>query len=92
MKVTVRAGQSLMDVALQEYGALEPVFDLARLNNISPTEVMSAGNSLERTDIVPDRQMEKYCKDNQISPATDETVDREIVLRIFTREFTQEYM
>ncbi len=42
----VIAGQSLSDIAVQEDGTIETVFDWALANNISVTEILKAGTVL----------------------------------------------
>lgn len=92
MKVTVRAGQSLMDVALQEYGALEAVLLLAWENGVSPTEDPAAGAELERPDAVFDRAMERYFRRGGVSPATARTETSAADAGIFTGTFTLQFM
>ena len=38
------------------------------------------------------KEMENYCKANRVSPATLENSRSDITLRIFTEEFTEEFM
>lgn len=92
MKVTVLPNQTLSDIAIQEYGAEEAVFLIAQANNISPTDVLTAGTMLQCLDRTFNKQMQAYCKNNRISPATAETSDSEIRLRIFTEQFTEQFM
>ncbi|GAA4349772.1 hypothetical protein GCM10023185_06760 [Hymenobacter saemangeumensis] len=47
MKTVISAGQSLVDVALQELGTVEALFDLADAAGLGITDVLSAGQSLE---------------------------------------------
>lgn len=91
-KVKVKQGQTLSDIAIQEYGDIQGVFLLARQNDISPTKKLMAGTTLILPDVVVNREMQDYCKNNNVSPATSETADSEIRLRIFTEQFTQEFM
>lgn len=92
MTVTVLPNQTLSDIAIQEYGTEEAVFLLAQANSISPTDALLSGTVLQCPDRVFDRQMQSYCKSNSISPATAETSDSEIRLRIFTEQFTEQFM
>lgn len=92
MKVTVLPNQTLSDIAIQEYGVLEAVFLLAQANDISPTATLAPGMALERPDKVFNREMQAYCKNNCVSPATAETSDSEMRLRIFTEQFTKQFM
>lgn len=92
MKVTVRTGQTLADIAIQEYGSLEAVFLLAWENGISPTVELSGGAGLERPDATFDREMERYCRDNRVSPATARTETDVTDTGIFTDTFTLQFM
>ncbi len=48
--ITVYDGQTLLDIALRELGAVEAVFELADANGLRITDQLAAGQSL----IVPD--------------------------------------
>lgn len=91
MTVTVLNGQTLADIAIQEYGSLEAVFLLAAENDISPTAILQPGMELQRPDIVVNQEMETYCKNNGVSPATDINTEREIRMKIFTEQFTKQF-
>lgn len=71
MEVVVKTGQTLADIALQEYGVLEAVLDLAILNGKSLTEELTAGEQVGKPGHVYNRVMENYCKVNEVSPATE---------------------
>lgn len=43
-------------------------------------------------DVVINREMQEYCKANNVSPATSETSDSEVRLKIFTEQFTKEFV
>ena len=62
--------QNLLDIAVQETGTLETVFELAAYNGLSITEVVSPGTGLEipETDTVTD--VYNYYKANKIWPAS----------------------
>ena len=88
MEVTVKDGQTLADIAVQEHGTWEAALDMAMENGVSLTDTLEAG----RTEGVKEnRVMKSYCKAHEVSPATarDESSVR---LRIFGEEFTKEYM
>ena len=91
MKITVKNNQTLADIAIQEYGTIEGVFLLAQANDISPTELLKTGQQLTRPDAVLNKEMENYCRKNGVSPATAQTADSPIKLRIFTEQFTQQF-
>lgn len=90
--ITVLNNQTLLDIAIQEYGTVEAVFLLAQENRISPTERLEVGQKLKRPDTIYNREMENYCKGNRVSPATLESTQSDIKLRIFTEEFTGEFI
>ena len=73
--VIVKSGQSLLDIALQEKGSLEAIEEIAALNGLSVTEELSAGMELELPARSWNKLVEKYCKDNDVSPATSLTDD-----------------
>lgn len=71
-KVVMGFGQTIYDIAIQETGGVEGVFDLMKSNptvipnlNAQPT----AGSKL-MVDAVKDDKVLKYYKDNTLKPAT----------------------
>lgn len=92
MTVTVLPNQTLSDIAIQEYGVQEAVFLLAKANDISPTATLTPGMTLQRPDKVFNREMQTYCNNNRVSPATSETADSGMRMRIFTDQFTEQFM
>lgn len=89
---TILPHQTLMDIAIQEYGDLSAVFLIARQNGLSPTGKLAPGTAILLPDVVVNREMQDYCKKNRVSPATGEGAESEIRLRIFTEQFTKEFM
>lgn len=51
--VPVHIGQTMVDIAIQEYGCFEGVFMLAEDNNISPTHKVQPGDVLKVREPVP---------------------------------------
>lgn len=47
MKTTITEGQSLLDVALQECGSVEALFDLADAAGLAITDALTAGELVE---------------------------------------------
>lgn len=92
MRVIILPNQTLSDIAIQEYGAIEAVFLLAQANDISPTAALITGASLECPERVYNRSVQEYCKKNGVSPATSEMIDSEIRLRIFTEQFQEQFI
>ena len=74
-KVTVKSGQTLVDIALQTKGTLEAVEVIADLNGMTVTEQPDAGTVLELPAETWDRLMENYCRRNEVEPATALTDD-----------------
>ena len=81
----------MADIAIQEYGSLEAVTLIAEANSISPSAVLTAGTVLYLPEKIYDKEMQDYCKNNNVSPATEMDDYGEIRLRIFTKEFTKEF-
>jgi hypothetical protein len=54
-QVPVLPGQTLIDIALQELGDCEQLFELAKMNNISATDDLAAGSLV----FVPDYSLDK---------------------------------
>lgn len=68
---TVKPGQTLFDIAIQHTGTIETVFEIAEMNNISPTEPLPAGRVL----FIPEVQVAEvveYFAVNELSPASHE--------------------
>lgn len=91
MEVKVRDGQTLADIAVQEYGAIEALPALALANGRSMTGTLRAGDVLTLPDKVYNRLMRGYCKAHDVRPATQRDRSDETLLRIFTKEFTKEF-
>lgn len=87
--VTVMAGQTLADVAIQECGALEAVWDIAEINGVSTTSELVDGDVLKLPDKVYNAKRQEYCTLNKVRPATEVTGD---ICRVFTEEFTKEFI
>lgn len=90
MRQIIKDGQTLADLAVQEFGSWEAMVAIAHKNGISMTETPNAGTELMMPDEVWNRTMQNYCKNNDVSPATarDQSGFR---LRIFSEEFTKTF-
>lgn len=68
--VTVLQGQSLLDIAVEHTGSISAVFDIARLNNKSITDLPIPGEQLnvDNRNVVK-RVLDYYAKNN-IHPGT----------------------
>ena len=84
MKTVVQAGQTLLDIAVQEYGTIEAVFMLAKAT-------LQAGQEIEIPEKVYNSELADYCQRNSVCPATSETASNAIRLRIFTEQFTEQF-
>lgn len=69
-KVTVKAGQTLADIAIQEYGELSAIVDIALMNELSVTAEPPAGTVLYLPNKIYNKQMADYCRRNDVKPAT----------------------
>lgn len=91
MKTVVQAGQTLLDIAVQEYGTIEAVFMLAKANDMSITDSLQAGQEIEIPEKVYNSELADYCQRNSVCPATSETASNAIRLKIFTEQFTEQF-
>ena len=66
METTVRDGQTLADIAVQEYGSLEAVVRLA----LTARDNRPTGKSLNLHEGEYNRPMRLYCQAHGIAPAT----------------------
>lgn len=90
MKITVRDGQTLSDIAIQQYGSLEAVTLIAEANNIGITDTLQPGQQLEIPQKEYNKEVRRYCANHDVTPAT-ENRNGEIKLRIHTEQFTKEF-
>jgi hypothetical protein len=90
MKAKVKDGQTLADIAVQEFGAWEAMLKIAQANGRSMTDTMEAGEELQLPDGAWNKVMQTYCKNNAVSPATARD-NGNVRLRIFGEEFTEEF-
>ncbi|MDR3227757.1 MAG: LysM domain-containing protein [Prevotellaceae bacterium] len=73
MQTTVQNRQTLLDIAVQEMGSAEAVFELAAANNLSITDALENGQILQipqSANNYVQRQVVKYYNVNKINPAT----------------------
>lgn len=90
MKAKVKDGQTLADIAVQEFGAWEAMLQIAQANGRSMTDSPSTGEELQLPDGTWNKVMQTYCKTNGVSPATARD-NGNVRLRIFGEEFTEEF-
>ena len=90
MEVIVKDGQTLADIAIQEYGALEAVVQLAFDNGMSVSDVPQTGASLRLHEKTYSRVMRDYCRTHNVQPATlrgNSTTRERIFNEIFNDTF-----
>lgn len=92
MKVIVEQRQSLADIAIQVYGDIRGVIDIAQANNLSVTADLEAGTELKCPDVTYDPYLQTYARKNNIKSATGLSELDEVQPRIFTDQFTKEYI
>lgn len=80
-KTTVRNEQNLLDIALQESGSIQSVFELAGQNNIAITATVIPGMSLLCNKLTGVKEILRYYKENNLFPATGNAVELPIDLR-----------
>ncbi len=90
MKTKVKDGQTMADIAIQEYGSFEAVSAIAMKNGLCITDIPQPGSELTLPEGSWNRVMQNYCKNNDVSPATERD-NSNVRLRIFGEEFTQEF-
>lgn len=90
MKTKVKDGQTMADIAIQEFGSWEAMVAIAQKNGISITEIPESGTELTLPEGTWNRVMQNFCKNNDVSPATARD-NGNVRLRIFGEEFTQEF-
>jgi hypothetical protein len=71
MKTTILKRQNLLDIALQEYGNVTAVFDLAFSNGFSITDIVETGSILNIPESkYKDIEILNFYKRRDIKPAT----------------------
>ena len=86
----MKDGQTLADIAIQEYGSLEALPVLAAANAIGMTDMLEAGSRLQLPDVSYNRLIQQYCKANDVSPATERGMTN-VKLRVFSGEFSPQF-
>ena len=73
-QVLVIEGQSILDIAIAKCGSAEAAFEIALLNEISITEKLIPGQTLELPAVVK-KDVVEYYQSKGINPATNITSD-----------------
>jgi hypothetical protein len=76
-KVVIQDRQTLFDIAVQYCGDREAAFQIANINDISLTETLPVGLSLEIPEVI-NQKVVNYYTNNSISPATASTEQADI--------------
>jgi hypothetical protein len=69
METITLESQSLLDIALQETGTIEGIFDLAVANDLSLTDALVPGQKLSGTAVL-NKGIQDYYTAKGITPAT----------------------
>lgn len=89
MKVVAQEGQSMMDIAIQYLGSMEEVFQACRMNGVSITDRLQAGQEVELPPIrSKNAKTVEYYRVNGVSPATDvdDNEDESLDVTILTND------
>lgn len=83
--VTAQARQTLADIAIQEYGTLEALAPIIKLNPMPAHQALEAGTTVRLPDIDPAPAIRRRCQAEAVSPATALTPG---MLRTFSPTFS----
>lgn len=86
MTTTARDGQTLADIAIQEYGTLEALLPLAEAAATTLTAQPPAGTILPLPELHSPRHLQQWIKAQALSPATAPAADSPDS-RLFTQAF-----
>jgi hypothetical protein len=80
--MTILDRQNLLDIAIQLYGDASVAFELARLNNISVTDNLVAGQELQllpvSSNLSGNKNIAQYYANGRLKPATGIAIEDEI--------------
>lgn len=89
MRTIVKSGQTLADIAIQEFGSWTAIIGLATLNGMSMTDIPEPGTELKRQEKVYNQPMADYCRRESVSPATAAMI--ELNIGVFDIQFTEQF-
>lgn len=76
--ITVKEGQTLLDIAMQYLGNSERVYDIANLNEIEITTDLVVGQELWIPDTeITDESIAEVFEENDLIPASMDSIDIE---------------
>ncbi len=78
-QVQIMSGQTLIDLAMQETGSVEGVFQLAALNGLAITDELSEGANLKYPTKAVDRIVRKAFQDNKWRPSSAKTLPGQVL-------------
>lgn len=84
---TIKNNQSLFDIALQEYGDVRTVFDLALFNDISCTDILFTGMDVELpiSEFINKKTKDYYTREHiELATFTGENQEISIIELILT--------
>jgi hypothetical protein len=93
MSVIVLNNQSLLDIAIQEFGSAAAAYNIAIMNDLNITDNLKAGQILELPTVESvgsfSRPIANYYKSRGLKPATAITGDKKrgVFSRTFSRIF-----
>jgi hypothetical protein len=70
MKIVALNNQTLLDIAIQEYGTIESVFELAMANDLSIHTSTVVGAVYQIPQAKKNTEVSNYYKNQQIKPST----------------------
>lgn len=71
VEISVLHNQSLLDIAIQEFGTIQTAFDIAVANGLDVTDALAPGTRLTLpSSNFEDREVAEYFKSRSIKPAT----------------------
>jgi hypothetical protein len=70
MKIVTLNNQTLLDIAIQEYGTIESIFELAMANDLSIHTSAVAGAVYQIPQVKNNTEVLNYYKNQQIKPST----------------------
>lgn len=85
--IKTQAQQTLLDIAIQCCGALDALFDVAKLNGMSPTGDIEAGTVLMVPNVL-DKKVASTFGNMRHKPATALTDEEGGDLRVFDQTFS----
>jgi len=83
-------GQSFFDIAIQELGSIESVYDLAVLNGLSVTDELEVGMDVLLPP-VSNKSIANFYSNKLIKPATGNNFKIDSVDRVFFEELSLEF-